>query len=231
MQRGKLRHHPRLGGSGAIVTHRRRVPRTAGDVLAHWPRLRALSEASPIRRAEYQQGKGEDNMTKITLEYYGMPGEGRTVKEAKQDAGARIEKALDGDYSPILVQWNGLVCVAYRHPMHGWGYRFIHEETPVQYVSHCSSGFDGREECTHRMLVHIADVTHRRGDVEADALIDCSALPTRRREEAKSEIRKRFAESNAYWQRYDAAIAAGHSEEAARQYAHGNPFFRNLVAA
>src|SRR6185369_7999452 len=102
-------------------------------------------------------------MTKITLEYFGMPGQGATVKEAKAAAGAAIERALKGDYAPVFVQWRGTRSILSRDPW-GWGYRFIHTDAPVQTVSHCTSGYQDRDECLQAMLNHIADNERVAGD-------------------------------------------------------------------
>ncbi len=57
--------------------------------------------------------------TSISLTYFGMPGTGRTVTEAKKDAGAKIEKALTGHYTPRVLNYRGWAFLVYREP-HGW---------------------------------------------------------------------------------------------------------------
>lgn len=46
-------------------------------------------------------------MSKITLEYLGIEGTGRTVKEAKLDATRTIEKMLKVDRSPYFMSFRG----------------------------------------------------------------------------------------------------------------------------
>ena len=58
-------------------------------------------------------------MATVTIEYYGMEGQGRTVTEAKRDAGAKIEKALGGDWTPRLLTSRGWTILLYREPS-GW---------------------------------------------------------------------------------------------------------------
>jgi hypothetical protein len=57
----------------------------------------------------------------INLTYYGMEGTGRTLTEAKKDAGAKIERALSGDYSPRIIRRKGYAALVYREPS-GWHY-------------------------------------------------------------------------------------------------------------
>jgi hypothetical protein len=66
-------------------------------------------------------------MSRIKLDYYGFEGAGRTVKEAKADAGAKIRAALSGDFSPWSAlthdgQWGVIV---WREPANGWAHRLI----------------------------------------------------------------------------------------------------------
>lgn len=66
---------------------------------------------------------------KITLTYFGVEGSGRTVSEAKKDAGRKIEAALTGDYDPFLIGHCGYLGLVGRDPRGGqlgtWGYRVI----------------------------------------------------------------------------------------------------------
>ena len=76
--------------------------------------------------------------------------------------------------------------------------------------------------------MHIADVMGKRGDTEADELIESSNLSVRRKDDAKKEIRRRMAQSNEYWDRYDAGIAAGMNDENARTFAHDMLRFKTV---
>lgn len=65
--------------------------------------------------------------TRIALTYFGMDGQGATVKDAKADAGRKIESLLDDmSRAPHLYimqadGWSALVT----RSAHGWGYRII----------------------------------------------------------------------------------------------------------
>lgn len=55
----------------------------------------------------------------VNIEYFGMPGSGKNVTEAKKDAGKRIEQALHGSYQPTMIHSRGYALVIWRDP-HGW---------------------------------------------------------------------------------------------------------------
>src|SRR5229473_3349469 len=65
--------------------------------------------------------------TKITLEYFGFQGQGATVKEAKQDAGRKIEALHAGTFQPQLREWRGEAVLVYR-TLTGWEYTFIQHQ-------------------------------------------------------------------------------------------------------
>jgi hypothetical protein len=55
----------------------------------------------------------------IRIDYYGVEGAGKTVKEAKLDAGRKIETMLKGDYVPEVIAFRGFVALLWREP-YGW---------------------------------------------------------------------------------------------------------------
>lgn len=57
----------------------------------------------------------------VSITYFGMDGIGRTVTEAKRDAGAKIERALNGNYWPVMLSAGEHTYIAYRDPC-GWNY-------------------------------------------------------------------------------------------------------------
>lgn len=63
-------------------------------------------------------------MATVRIEYYGMEGEGRTLTEAKKDAGRKIQAALGGYYTPELLTWRGETALIYREP-NGWRYSLL----------------------------------------------------------------------------------------------------------
>ena len=61
----------------------------------------------------------------LTIKYYGVEGTGRTITDAKKDAGSTIETALSGDYTPTLIAHGEWCAIVARSPLSGWGYRLI----------------------------------------------------------------------------------------------------------
>lgn len=53
-----------------------------------------------------------------------LTGEGTTVKDAKENLNAKIDAALEGSYSPILLAYKGYQAVVHRCPV-GWSYSLI----------------------------------------------------------------------------------------------------------
>jgi len=169
-------------------------------------------------------------MAKVTIEYLGMPGSGATVTEAKRDAGRRIEEALEGDYSPIVAQWRDHAVLAFRHPRYEWGYRFLNDSA-VQSVSHCCSGYTSKEECLRAMLIHIADIGMSVSDTpeSIDPLFaSYFGLKQREIDEIKAEYARRLAYHQEVSARMAEAESIGLSGEDARDYAMRNPARREL---
>ncbi len=92
---------------------------------------------------------------RITL--HGMDGTGRTLTEARRDAGAKIEQALSGSYDPILLPLpNGTIMVGFRTPTEGWAYWFWREG---RLAGGCLCGITTREELERVMRRHAAQST------------------------------------------------------------------------
>ena len=91
--------------------------------------------------------------TTIKIEYFGMPGEGPTVKEAKLDAGRKIEAALHGSYAPTFLTFGDYTALVWREPT-GWGYRLLSEKDNTLYAS-CN---DSRDEAMRRAKRHLAQL-------------------------------------------------------------------------
>ena len=62
--------------------------------------------------------------SKVTIEYFGMEGIGKNVTEAKKDAGRKIEKAMTGGYTPVILSAGDDTVVIFRSP-DGWRYGFL----------------------------------------------------------------------------------------------------------
>jgi hypothetical protein len=59
------------------------------------------------------------------VNYLGMDGTGQTVKDAKADAAQKIEAAMEGSYTPIVLTAGGETIICYREPTYGWSYSFV----------------------------------------------------------------------------------------------------------
>ena len=62
--------------------------------------------------------------TAIRITYYGMDGEGATLKEAKADAARKVERALEGSYTPEMIRFDDWAVLLWREPF-GWHYKLI----------------------------------------------------------------------------------------------------------
>lgn len=98
--------------------------------------------------------------TRIALTYCGMAGEGRTVTEAKKDAARRIEKAMEGSYSPIVLtagEWQALM---YRRPDCGWSHAIIsgpdRERKEMQHLYGSPAG--SQKDCEAQCRKHLGDL-------------------------------------------------------------------------
>jgi len=61
----------------------------------------------------------------VRITYYGMEGEGKTLTEAKRDAGRKVEMALEGSYTPkLLGQLDSFHVIIWREP-NGWSYKLL----------------------------------------------------------------------------------------------------------
>src|SRR4051812_8930266 len=108
-------------------------------------------------------------MTKINLEYFGMPGTGSTVKEARLDAGRRIESFIAESGAPTLLNHRGHLLVISRDRF-GWGYRFLETERLAirTSASHCSCGMEGFDACLLAAVRHLADITRLYGERDSE---------------------------------------------------------------
>ena len=70
-------------------------------------------------------------MTTVSVDYYGMSGEGRNVTEAKRNASTKIVAALSGDYTPEIIAWRDCAALLFRTPA-GWKYRHILDSGKVR---------------------------------------------------------------------------------------------------
>lgn len=96
-------------------------------------------------------------MAIVKIEYFGMDGQGRNVTAAKKDAGAKIQRALSGDYSPILIRAHGEGILIFREPKYGWGYTLIHPDTQGRLWSN-GSNYDNQKEAERKARSHLAQI-------------------------------------------------------------------------
>jgi hypothetical protein len=79
-------------------------------------------------------------MAKVQVEYCGMPGEGKTLTAAKQDAARKAEDALKGDYTPTLLCVGDQMGLLFRTPQGWFGERITGYKSGLIYGS--SYGLD-----------------------------------------------------------------------------------------
>ena len=97
--------------------------------------------------------------TKINLTYYGMEGSGATVKEAKLDAGRKIEAALSGYHFPtIITKTVGEVTytVFVFRMLNQWGYSTIKHGAEKDGRQFASANDNSEEEALRHAWRHIA---------------------------------------------------------------------------
>lgn len=93
--------------------------------------------------------------TKISLEYFGMEGEGATVKEAKLDAGSKIEALVRESGTPTLVgPCNGHCAIMWRDK-YGWAYSLL-PDAGKEPSSLCAHHEANRDECYDSAASHLA---------------------------------------------------------------------------
>lgn len=93
---------------------------------------------------------------KISLQYYGMTGEGNTVKEAKLDAGRKIEEILNASYTPKFISWRGNAVLITRTP-HGIESRHIYGDK-MSTGSQMHGSKETMEHAAERAKLHLAQL-------------------------------------------------------------------------
>lgn len=81
---------------------------------------------------------------KVRITYYGIEGEGVTLKEARADAARNIEVALEGSYTPKLLEFGNHQALVWREPV-GWGYRLLNGADTCLYPSVFHAKQEGAE--------------------------------------------------------------------------------------
>jgi hypothetical protein len=113
----------------------------------------------------------------IAIDHYGVSGRGRTIKEAKADAGRRIQEMLTGDYSPHVVTYRGFATLVYREPFSGWCTRNIADEDGMRGGTTGGSchGYADQYEAMKAARMSVAQLSW----TEDDGLLPPNFLPER----------------------------------------------------
>lgn len=146
--------------------------------------------------------------TRISLTYYGVDGAGRTVTEAKRDAGRRIEKIVAHLY-PAIFSYRGHSVVIYR-TTDGYSYSLIHPESSGAIHSSSSCG-DDRHESMACAISHLLSITRREGEMDVPEWA-ASYLDVR-------SLHSEWACSDAFQRAYRAAEASGLADHNAHRWA------------
>lgn len=75
----------------------------------------------------------------VHITYYGMDGIGRTVTEAKKDAGAKIERLVKELTGPTMGVIHGVPCCLWRD-RGGWSYQILSPDSDHSFVKRWGSG-------------------------------------------------------------------------------------------
>ena len=138
-----------------------------------------------------KEEKEKEMTKKITIEYMGMEGQGETVTKAKQDAGRKIERMLEGYYTPEIIGTIGesYCALLAREPKHGWGYHILKAGDSGPMFLQCND--PDRESARRSVRRHLADLNN---DIEFIAETDQEG---RADWHHKQEFRRRYAEARA----------------------------------
>ena len=91
-------------------------------------------------------------MNSVTVKYYGVDGTGRTVKEAKVDAGRKIEAAFDRNYNPEIVKIGDEIGLLWATPF-SYCYRIITDTKGILFGSFREGEREGvKQEMRNHLL-------------------------------------------------------------------------------
>lgn len=160
-------------------------------------------------------------MSAVRITYYGMEGAGRTLTEAKTDAGRKIEQALSGYYTPTILSWRDWAILVYRDPLASWKTAIIVDaETGVRSGRVWGGGpYATEKEAIRSAQSHLADLGWHPDDGETPPpfLTDRDLI---------SEFRSKVQ----FQVRYRTARDRGLSDGDAHAYACRDPRRHDLVA-
>ena len=158
-------------------------------------------------------------MSTVRIDYYGVEGEGRTVTDAKRDAGRKIEAALAGSYTPEILVWRGYAILIYREPT-GWCNRLIADpERGIVEGRVWGTNYGSKEEAVSYAQDHLADLGWQESDGEEPP-------PFLKGRKQIGDYRSKVQ----FRQRYNFARRRGFSDCDAHSYAGHNPSRPELIA-
>jgi hypothetical protein len=163
----------------------------------------------------------------IRITYYGMDGEGPTVKAAKEDAGHKLAHLVaQTEEAPVIVAVEGVAALV-AYTQQGWGHRLITGQstdntsgffTGPQYVS---GSYETKQEARLAALRHVLDIAWRFECDDAAWLDQMTASRTGcplSHADART-LRTEMLERWAWQRRYRKAREAGRTDEDARNIA------------
>ena len=94
---------------------------------------------------------------KIEIKYAGVYATGATLTEAKTNAVAAADLALNDDYYPFILTFHGLTGFMWNVPQAGWHYTVVRPGQIVRRGSdYCSASCGTRADCEKSMRNHMA---------------------------------------------------------------------------
>ena len=113
-----------------------------------------------------------------TVRLHGAEGRGPTKTDAKLDACAQIERAMDATYSPAIIRWRGVLGILYCDRGH-YAYTLIHEDSESYQdgtiIAGCSCCGTDRRAALVSLKTHLAQIgwTHEDGQTVPFILKGC----------------------------------------------------------
>lgn len=98
----------------------------------------------------------------VTIQYFGFEGTGRTMKDAKLNAGNKILMLHEGSFEPVLVTWRGETALIYR-TLTGYESKILqHDGAPLHMPLGCEMHSEGtRKAVIKSVQQHIVQLGWR----------------------------------------------------------------------